>query len=184
MKLSPPPPLLIPSALSQAACGQLILAAESGSPKRRSYQGVVDRSVRDCVFVVMPPHLRTLFGTDLLDQVERYFGTSARNVLPTPVIYLYSVGVGFAPHHDLVTPIERERGRTNGQPVIGGRFTCVAFLADPTSYDGGELYFPDWALSYKPAAGDLVVFPTSEAYIHGVAPVTRGRRATAVWRLA
>lgn len=57
--------------------------------------------------------------------------------------------------------------------------SCTLFLADPTSYDGGELVIesPEPALDrprVKLPAGDLVLYPSSS--VHRVEPVTRGAR--------
>lgn len=54
--------------------------------------------------------------------------------------------------------------------------SCTVFLADPSSYDGGELTIHD---SYgeqrvKLPAGDAVIYPGTS--VHRVAPVTRGAR--------
>ncbi len=56
---------------------------------------------------------------------------------------------------------------------------CTLFLADPESYDGGELIIEDtWGEhEVKLPAGDAVVYPSSS--LHRVAPVTRGARVAA-----
>ena len=54
------------------------------------------------------------------------------------------------------------------------------FLSDPETYDGGELLIEQVSgtQTYKPAAGDLVLYPSSS--LHQVAPVTRGERLACV----
>jgi PKHD-type hydroxylase len=56
--------------------------------------------------------------------------------------------------------------------------SCTLFLAEPDTYDGGELVVEDiyGAQSIKLAAGDLLLYPGTS--VHRVEPVTRG------WRLA
>jgi hypothetical protein len=39
------------------------------------------------------------------------------------------------------------------------------------NYDGGEITFPGFDLTYKPEAGDLLLFPSSFAYAHLSEPV-------------
>lgn len=62
----------------------------------------------------------------------------------------------------------------------GGRVrtdvSCTLFLADPASYDGGELVIEDTygQQRVKHAAGDLVLYPGHS--VHRVEPVTRGHR--------
>lgn len=46
-------------------------------------------------------------------------------------------------------------------------------------YSGGEIYFPDYDVSIKPDAGDLICFPDTPEFIHGVRPISHGIRYTA-----
>lgn len=54
--------------------------------------------------------------------------------------------------------------------------SATLFLADPDSYDGGELVIEDTygTQSLKLAAGSMVVYPATS--VHQVKPVTRGHR--------
>lgn len=45
-------------------------------------------------------------------------------------------------------------------------------------YEGGEIYFPELDISIKPKAGDLVCFPDTPDFIHGVRPISKGIRYT------
>lgn len=56
---------------------------------------------------------------------------------------------------------------------------CTVFLADPDSYDGGELIVDDTYGEHevKLPAGDAIVYPASS--LHRVEPVTRGARIAA-----
>ena len=61
--------------------------------------------------------------------------------------------------------------------------SCTVFLADPGSYDGGELTIHD---SYgeqrvKLPAGDAVIYPGTS--VHRVAPVTQGARIASFFRI-
>ena len=179
----PREPLLIESCVGYARCDGLRRLFWSSTARPRSYQGVVDRAVRDCSFVATTWSAVPELDDVVRDVVAPAFGVSIWR-LPTAqlMIYLYTKGPGFAPHHDLVTPLEQHRARTNGQPVVPGDFTLVLFLSDPDEYEGGALYFPDYGLSFRPPAGALAAFPAREEYIHGVAAVGFGERFTAVAR--
>lgn len=48
-----------------------------------------------------------------------------------------------------------------------------------SDYTGGEIYFPDYDISVKPDSGDLVCFPDTPEFVHGVKPITEGIRYTA-----
>ena len=54
--------------------------------------------------------------------------------------------------------------------------SCTLFLSEPDEYDGGVLEIEDGipAHSAKLKAGDMVMYPANT--LHGVTPVTRGRR--------
>ena len=155
----------------------------SGEAQPRSYQGVVDDKVRECRFVQVEWSACPELGNFATRCIEPEFDVSVQSNPSDPVmLYCYSKGVGFLPHHDEVTEIEMRRGRHNGQPVVHGDLTIVAFLNDGEEYGGGELFFPDHGVSFKPAAGSVAVFPATRAFIHGVAPISAGSRFTCVAR--
>lgn len=73
------------------------------------------------------------------------------------------------------------RSHANGQWVRSD-IACTLFLADPASYDGGELVVLDslGERRLKLPAGDAVIYPAST--VHRVEPVTRGvRLASFFW---
>lgn len=45
-------------------------------------------------------------------------------------------------------------------------------------YAGGEIYFPEIGLEFKPKPGDLLCFPDNPNFIHGVKQITSGTRYT------
>ena len=45
-------------------------------------------------------------------------------------------------------------------------------------YVGGEIYFPDYNISVKPNIGDLICFPDTPDFVHGVRPIIEGTRYT------
>lgn len=63
-----------------------------------------------------------------------------------------------------------------GGPRVRTDISATLFLADPTSYDGGELVIADTygEQRVKLAAGDMVIYPGTS--VHRVEPVTRGQR--------
>lgn len=54
--------------------------------------------------------------------------------------------------------------------------TCTVYIND--NYDGGdiEFYVDGEFISYKPKAGDIMVFPSGEPYYHGVKTATNGNK--------
>lgn len=53
-------------------------------------------------------------------------------------------------------------------------YGVVVYLSDPTKYNGGEIYYPDYDLSIKPARGSLAIHAGDVR--HGVKPITGGNR--------
>ncbi|WP_153789295.1 Fe2+-dependent dioxygenase [Pseudomonas sp. EMN2] len=91
-----------------------------------------------------------------------------------PLFNRYGAGEGFGYHIDnAIRGIKgvRERVRTD--------LSATLFLAEPDSYDGGELVVRDTfgERQVKLPAGHLVLYPGSS--VHRVAPVTRGERLAA-----
>ncbi|MDO9711705.1 Fe2+-dependent dioxygenase [Paracraurococcus lichenis] len=88
-----------------------------------------------------------------------------------PLFNRYDAGMTFGAHVDNAI-----RLLSGGGGRIRTDVSCTLFLADPESYDGGELIVEDsyGAHSVKLAAGDAVVYPSTS--LHRVAPVTRGSR--------
>lgn len=46
------------------------------------------------------------------------------------------------------------------------------------NYFGGEIYFPEHGIGFKPQPGDLLCFPDNPSFIHGVNPVIGATRYT------
>jgi hypothetical protein len=64
----------------------------------------------------------------------------------------------------------------------GFSYTCtvssVMYLND--EYEGGELWFPYLDLTFKPEAGDIILFPSTYIFAHASKPVISGTKYSAV----
>jgi hypothetical protein len=65
---------------------------------------------------------------------------------------------------------------TYDNEITPGLNEVTALLYLTEDFDGGHLEFPDYNLSIKPRAGQLVMFPSGHQYLHRVTEVTRGER--------
>ncbi|MGY3201882.1 2OG-Fe(II) oxygenase [Streptomyces sp. TE5632] len=176
-------PLVVESAIPLSLCGALMDHVKNQTARPRTYQGVIDESLRKSEYVEVPAHLEEAVISRCATHLRGHFEIVPKRIPTQPsVVYRYGAGVGFVAHHDEVTDIERERARTNGQPVVGGDLTLVVWLNTPDSYGGGELFFENPAQEIKPPCGTLVAFPATRDHIHGVRPITRGERVTLVVR--
>lgn len=61
---------------------------------------------------------------------------------------------------------------TDGDSEPATVYAVIFYLND--DYAAGELYFPTRSLEVKPAAGSVVIFPTTSEYRHGVHSVGPG----------
>jgi hypothetical protein len=68
---------------------------------------------------------------------------------------------GLLPHYDN----QSQKSCTNG---------LVIYLND--DYEGGEIYYPNRGITYKPVKNSLVIHSADYEYTHGVNAVTKGTR--------
>lgn len=88
-----------------------------------------------------------------------------------PLFNRYGVGDGFGTHVDNAVRIQRGTDFR-----VRSDLSATLFLADPESYDGGELLVEDQfgVQSVKLPAGHMILYPASS--LHRVEPITRGER--------
>lgn len=92
-----------------------------------------------------------------------------RHIFP-PLFNRYASG------HDFGTHVDNAIRQTPGGAALRTDLSATLFLADPASYDGGELEVEDGSAShrFKLAAGSMLLYPATT--LHRVTPVTRGAR--------
>jgi PKHD-type hydroxylase len=88
-----------------------------------------------------------------------------------PLFNRYAGGQDFAVHVDNAVRIQR-----GSEFRVRSDLSATLFLADPDSYEGGELLIEGQfgAQAVKLPAGDMVLYPSSS--LHKVTPVTAGTR--------
>jgi PKHD-type hydroxylase len=114
---------------------------------------------------------------DALAQNPRFFSAALPLKVFPPLFNRYAGGDAFGPHVD--NAIRLLRG-TDFR--IRSDLSATLFLAEPDTYDGGELCIEDTYGVHraKLPAGDMVLYPASS--LHQVSPVTRGvRLASFFW---
>ncbi len=116
------------------------------------------RTVRELVLYALKRH-------------ERFFSAALPKKISPPMFNCYGGGANYFDKHvdSAVRFVDHNEGvRTD--------LSCTLFLSEPDEYDGGVLEIEDSlpAHSVKLAAGDMVLYPAST--LHGVTPVTRGKR--------
>ncbi len=58
------------------------------------------------------------------------------------------------------------------------RMSIIYYIND--DYEGGEINFPRFGISYKPNANEMLIFPSNYVYNHSVSEVTSGTRYAVV----
>ncbi len=100
-----------------------------------------------------------------------FFSAALPKKIYPPLFNQYRDGMDFGAHIDNAV-------RTHAITGLHVRtdISCTLFLADPESYDGGELVVEDTygQQMVKLPAGDMVLYPGTS--LHHVRPVTRGAR--------
>jgi hypothetical protein len=109
--------------------------------------------------------LNNIFSEYEQNYVEDY-STSLKSHQPYKIMK-YDVGGKFNVHSD-------DGGGTFR------RISEVFYIND--EYQGGEIEFINFGISYKPIKGDLIIFPSAYPYAHKVNPVESGiRYSIASW---
>lgn len=66
--------------------------------------------------------------------------------------------------------------KTHNDQGLGVKFKYGVVLYLNDNYSGGEIFYPNIQLEFKPQAYSMVLHPAHEAYRHGVKAVTDGTR--------
>jgi PKHD-type hydroxylase len=109
---------------------------------------------------------------EALDRHPQFFSaTLPRRVFPPRVNRYGGETNSFGDHVDNAIRFAPDTGLR-----VRTDISCTLFLADPESYDGGELIIREtnFERHAKLPAGDAIVYPGTS--VHRVAPVTRGYR--------
>lgn len=106
----------------------------------------------------------------LKKEVDSFFNVDASPTSPAIVRWL--PGYQQQPHADKELTSGPDAGKPNDFPYydLSGLF----YLND--DYEGGELYFPNQGIQFKPKPGAAYFFPGDKEFIHGVTEITSGIR--------
>lgn len=110
--------------------------------------------------------------------IEDHCGFSVVDLSGTTIRKWYP-GESQDPHADCEAVFFRNSDGIQMEPInnfssIFIEYAALTYLND--DYEGGEIYFPEYGLEIKPKAGELIFFPGSHFYEHGVNEVVSGNR--------
>jgi predicted 2-oxoglutarate/Fe(II)-dependent dioxygenase YbiX len=109
------------------------------------------------------------FRRALVENVSRKFG--AAEWFETPYLLRYRIDGKYEKHSDS-DQYDAENRRF--YRAADRDISLLIYLND--DFNGGELTFNRLNYSYKPSAGDLVIFPSGNLFLHQAQPVTRGTK--------
>ena len=78
--------------------------------------------------------------------------------------------------YELTPHADREEPDGSKHPFPWRDYATVVYLND--DYEGGEIYWPNKKIQYKPRRGSLAIFPGTNEFLHGVKEVPEGIRYT------
>jgi len=108
----------------------------------------------------------------LKPEIEKFFNVEADPTSPALVRWL--PGQLQMPHADKELHVGDDAGKPNGFPWYD--IATIIYLND--DYEGGELYFPNQGIQFKPKRGAVYFFPGDMNYVHGVTVLESGIRYT------
>ena len=78
--------------------------------------------------------------------------------------------------HDFRAIKELSLSYVEGEPYELVKYSVYGLIVYFNEFEGGELYYPNQGLTYKPLPGDMVLHSSAEHCKHGVAKVISGPR--------
>ena len=105
-------------------------------------------------------------------EVDKFFKVDASPTSPAMVRWL--PGQFQMPHADK----ELHEGPDAGKPNDFPHYDIAGLFYINDDYEGGELYFPNQGIRFKPKAGAAYFFPGDMNYVHGVSEIKSGIRYT------
>ena len=105
-------------------------------------------------------------------KVDEFYNVDA--MATSPAIVRWPVGTRQEPHADKELHEGPDAGKPNAFPYYD--IASIFYIND--DYEGGELYFPQHGIEFKPNERSAYVFIGDRYYAHGVRPVKSGMRYT------
>lgn len=141
---------------------------------------IVDKKTRDTQIIPLEP---------LYPKIEELLRNAVKQIInpfyqievgssEIPQILSYSVGGHYKPHIDgegiWIAPTQEKIWKK----TVDRDLSIVFFLNN--DFEGGDFVFPELKVRIRPEPGMMVCFPSNRHYLHGVEPVTRGKRYSIV----
>ncbi len=146
--------------------GAATVGAHTISRKIRDADGV-NFSINDPLLV----ELKQKFQDALSEYIDDDKYVQVDNLKQTISVVSYTNQIGYMPHVDATYPCNAD--------LDTRLYSIVAYFND--DYVGGDIYFPDIGLTFKPKKGSCLIFPSNNLFRHGVYPVKGYKLISPCW---
>jgi len=140
----------------------------------------VDKQTRDTQIVEMGPTfpgIQQLLKYAVHEIINPFYGCEVDSS-EIPQILSYGIGGHYRPHIDGESIWCTPRGEKIWKKSTDRDLSMVFYIND--DYEGGDFIFPEHNVRVRPKPGMMICFPSNHNYMHGVEPVTKGKRYSIV----
>ena len=141
---------------------------------------IVDKQTRDTQIVPMGPlypKIEDLFRNAVKEIINPFYQCEVDSS-EIPQVLSYGIGGHYKPHIDGESIWMTPRGEKIWKKSTDRDLSIVFYLND--EFEGGDFIFPELKIRVRPEPGMMVCFPSNHHYMHGVEPVTKGKRYSIV----
>ena len=141
---------------------------------------IVDKQTRDTQIVPMGnlyPKIEDLFRNSVREIINPFYQCEVASS-EIPQVLSYGIGGHYKPHIDGESIWMTPRGEKIWKKSTNRDLSIVFYLND--EFEGGDFIFPELKIRVRPEPGMMICFPSNHHYMHGVEPVTKGKRYSIV----
>tara|TARA_B000000437_G_C11670697_1_gene315461 strand:+ start:361 stop:1023 length:663 start_codon:yes stop_codon:yes gene_type:complete len=166
--------------IKKSPCEDLSVFDSETTNKTGKTSWQVDKKTRDTQIVDMGPlfpNIEGLLRHAVKEIINPFYGIEVSSS-EVPQVLSYGVGGHYKPHIDGESIWVTPKGEHIWKKSTDRDISMVFYLND--DFEGGDFIFPEHHIRVRPEPGMMVCFPSSHHYMHGVEPVTRGKRYSIV----
>lgn len=146
------------------------------SNETRNIEWVTDKNFRDtqiCPIEPVLPPVQDLMKNIVHNIINPFYEFEIRDS-EVPQLLHYGVGGHYLPHVDGYAEWTNPDGTREWRKSVDRDLSFVLYLNN--DFEGGDFIFPNLNIKVRPKPGMMIAFPSTQHYLHGVEPVTKGTR--------
>ena len=126
---------------------------------------------------IVDKQTRDLFRNSVREIINPFYQCEVASS-EIPQVLSYGIGGHYKPHIDGESIWMTPRGEKIWKKSTNRDLSIVFYLND--EFEGGDFIFPELKIRVRPEPGMMICFPSNHHYMHGVEPVTKGKRYSIV----